>query len=255
MAAIGVQRVLRGQTGVVCCSQPDDGVAKQSGANMKSLRSHKLLWLAAAGLVLAGCTGARVVGSTGGPTISQAQAEPYDGPKQRIAVTAFEYKAARGSGEVGRGMSDMLADALFNSNRFIVLERENIKEVIEEQDFGASGRVRRDTAAPIGRIEGAQLLVRGSITQFEPNCRGGSILIAGAKEACVAINLRIVDARTGRVVNATTVEGTSGSGGVGLVFATNPLPIGLGAWSKTPMEAAIRNAIETAVQFIAKTKI
>lgn len=214
-----------------------------------------MLTLTIAAFLSAGCSTARVVSSSGGPTVTQAQQAAYNGPKQRIAVKAFEYKAARGSREIGNGMSDMLADSLFNSGRFIVLERENIKEVIEEQDFGASGRVKRETAAPIGEIEGAQLLIRGSITQFEPNCRGGSVLLVSAKQACVSINLRIVDARTGRVVNATTVEGTSGSAGVGLVFATAPLPIGLGGWSRTPMETAIREAIEKAVQFIAKNKV
>ena len=212
--------------------------------------------LAVAAFLFAGCSTARVVSSSGGPTITQAQQEAYNGPKPRIAVKAFEYKAARGSREIGNGMSDMLADSLFNSGRFIVLERENIKEVIEEQDFGASGRVKKETAATIGEIEGAQLLIRGSITQFEPNCRGGSLLLLlSAKQACVSINLRIVDAKSGRVVNATTVEGTSTTAGGGLIFATNALPVGLGAWSKTPMETAIRDAIEKAVQFIAKNKV
>ena len=207
-------------------------------------------------LAVSACTTAKVVSSSGGgPTIQQAQQEPVAGPKKRIAVTAFEFKAARGSREVGRGMSDMLSDALFNTNRFIVLEREHIKEVIQEQDFGASGRVKRETAAPIGELEGAQLIIRGSVTEFEPRCKGGAALIIAAQQACVTVNLRIVDAKTGRVVNATTVEGLSGSVGGGLVFATGSLPVGLGGWAKTPMESAIRNCIETAVQHIANTKL
>ena len=206
-------------------------------------------------LAVSGCTTAKVVSSSGGPTIQQVQQEPYAGPKKRIAVTAFEFKAARGGREVGRGMSDMLSDSLFNTNRFIVLEREHIKEVIQEQDFGASGRVKRETAAPIGEIEGAELIIRGSVTEFEPRCKGGAALIIAAQQACVTVNLRIVDAKTGRVVNATTVEGRSGTIGGGLVFATGTLPVGLGGWSKTPMESAIRNCIETAVQHIANTKL
>src|SRR3990172_6011822 len=207
-------------------------------------------------LAVSACTTAKVVSSSGGgPTIQQAQQEPVAGPKKRIAVTAFEFKAARGSREVGRGMSDMLSDALFNTNRFIVLEREHIKEVIQEQDFGASGRVKRETAAPIGEIEGAQLIIRGSVTEFEPRCKGGAALIIAAQQACVTVNLRIVDAKTGRVVNATTVEGRSGSVGRRLVFSTRSLPVGLGGWAKTPMESAIRHLIETAVQHIANTKL
>ena len=222
---------------------------------MITTRRRFVSLLALTALAVAGCTSAKVVSSSGGPTIQQAQQEAYNGPKKRIAVKAFEVKAARGSREIGRGMSDMLADSLFSTNRFIVLERENIKEVIEEQDFGASGRVKKETAAPIGELEGAELLIRGSITEFEPNCKGGAVLIIAAKQACVTINLRIVDAKTGRVVNATTVEGRSGSMGVGLIFATGSLPVGLGGWSKTPMESAIRNCIETAVKHIASTKL
>ena len=222
---------------------------------MITTRRRFISLITVAVVAMAGCTSAKVVSSSGGPTIQQAQQEAYNGPKKRIAVKAFEFKAARGSREIGRGMSDMLADSLFSSNRFIVLERENIKEVLDEQDFGASGRVKKETAAPIGELEGAELLIRGSITEFEPNCKGGAVLVIAAKQACVTVNLRIVDAKTGRVVNATTVEGRSGSMGAGLIFATGSLPVGLGGWSKTPMESAIRNCIETAVKHIVNTKL
>ena len=121
--------------------------------------------------------------------------------------------------------------------------------------MNATNRFRQDTAAPIGALEGAQLLIRGSITSFEPNCKGGSILIASSKESCLAINLRIIDAATGRVVSATTVEGTAGSNRVGFIFAGGSLPVGLGAFNKTPMETAIRNAIEAAVVHIVNTKL
>ncbi len=217
-------------------------------------KSLRLLSLIAAVLSLAACTSATVVSSSGGPTIRQAQMEPYNGPKQRIAISSFEDKATRSS-RLGQGVTDMLADSLFNTNRFIVLERERLKDVIREQDMADSGRFRQETVAPKGELEGAQLLIRGAITQFEPSCRGGSLLLVGAKEACVTINLRIIDATTGRIVNSTTVEGTSGAAGIGLIFTSSPLPVGLGAWSKTPMETALRNCIETAVHHIVETKL
>ena len=85
-----------------------------------------------------------------------------------------------------------------------------------EQDFGRSGRVRKDTAPQIGEIEGAQLLIRGAVTTFEPECSGGTLTVVGIKQACVAINMRIIDAKTGRVLNATTVDGSAMTAGVGL---------------------------------------
>lgn len=194
---------------------------------------------------------ARVVSSQG-PGIRAAQAEPVQGEKPRIAVTAFDF---RNDTELGAGMADMLTAALFSSDRFIVLERARLADVQAEQDLGASGRVAPNSAAPIGQIEGAELLIRGTVVQFEPDCSGGSVILASTRTACMSVNLRIIDARTGRVVNATTVEGTSRNSGVGFTYARSDLPIGLGAYRNTPMEQAIRQCIETAVAHIAATKL
>jgi curli biogenesis system outer membrane secretion channel CsgG len=157
--------------------------------------------------------------------MDQAQQEPVDGPKKRIAVMPFDVKVHK-AGSIGNGLSDMLADGLVNSNRFIVLERQHVKDVMAEQDLGRSGRVKKETAPQI-------------------------------KQACVAINMRIIDAKTGRVLNATTVDGSAMTAGVGLTASVSsmPLPLGLGGWSKTPMERAIRNCIDSAVQHIVKTNL
>lgn len=205
-----------------------------------------------------GCVGssANVISSSpSAPTITQAQMEPYNGPKQRIAVTGFDFRTGQGSRQISDGMIDMLTDSLFNTGRFIVVERERLGDVTAEQDLSNSNRFKKDTAAPIGQLEGAQLLIRASITEFEPNCSGGSVIIASTKQACVSINIRVLDAATGRVVNATTVQGTSSKGSVGLIFTGGSMPIGLGAYKNTPMEAAIRQSIEAAVQFIANNKL
>ena len=76
-------------------------------------------------------------------------------------------------------MADMLSTAFFNSNRFIVLERETLKDILAEQDLGASGRVEKETAAPIGEMEGTELLVTGTVTGFEPWSAGRGGVIGG----------------------------------------------------------------------------
>jgi curli biogenesis system outer membrane secretion channel CsgG len=207
-------------------------------------------------VVLATGCSTSVASRDSGATIDRAQNEPVDGPKKRIAVMPFDVKVSR-AGAIGSGMSDMLADALVNTNRFIVLERQNVKDVMAEQDFGRSGRVKKETAPAVGEIEGAQLLIRGAVTTFEPECSGGTLAVVGVKRACVSINMRIVDAKTGRVLNATTVDGSAMTAGVGLTanVSTMPLPLGLGGWSKTPMERAIRDCIDSAVQHIVKTNL
>jgi len=118
------------------------------------------------------------------PSIDEVQLEPYDGPKARVAVYRFGDKSAKGGGgysarvgwysaEIGNGMADMMNDALIQSNRFIVLDRQSLEDVLIEQDLGSSGRIRPETKANIGEIEGAELLIKGAVTEFEPGASGG----------------------------------------------------------------------------------
>ena len=207
---------------------------------------------------------AKVTSGTEGPSIAEAQQEAYDGPKARIAVSQFKDKTGKGwwTGQLGDGMADMLATALFNTNRYIVLERQIINEVLEEQDFGASGRVRQETAAPIGQIEGAELLVTGAVTEFEPGSSGalggiggrtGSLIggvLGGLRKSHVAIDLRLVDTRTSRIVAATSVEGEARDYNLGGIAVGSSVGGGLGGYSKTPVEKAVRVALGEAVNFV-----
>jgi curli biogenesis system outer membrane secretion channel CsgG len=194
---------------------------------------------------------------------------PYHGGRAAIAVADFEDKTVgRGMyrAEYGRGMQDMLVTSLFNTNRFIVLEREKLQAVITEQDMGASGRFRKDTAAPIGELEGAQLLVIAAVTGFDPGQagtraggrqKGGFLgdsrlgaLTGGFQQAHLAMDLRIVDTATGRILAATNVEGKARSFDLGASVLGTRAAGDLSTFARTPMEQAIRRAIDEAVQFV-----
>jgi curli biogenesis system outer membrane secretion channel CsgG len=213
---------------------------------------------------------AHVTSGTGGPSIAEAQAESYNGPKARIAISRFTDKTGKGwwTGEIGDGMTEMLSTALFNTNRYIVLERQTLQDVMAEQDLGAAGRIKKETAAPIGQIEGAELLVTGAVTEFEPGSSGigmgigggrrmvgvfGGIL-GGIRKSHVAIDLRVIDTRTSRLVAATSVEGTATDFNLGGLVVGSHVVGGLGGYSKTPVEKAVRVALSETVNFIV-TKI
>lgn len=220
--------------------------------------------------------------STSQQSIDQVQLEAYDGPKARVAVYRFTDQTAKGGGaynrrgwysaEIGNGMADMLNDALLQSSRFIVLDRQSLQDVLKEQDLGASGRIRQETAAPIGQIEGAELLIKGAITEFEPGAAGaqagsgfgafglpGALVggaLGGVQQSHIAMIVQVVDARTSRLLFSSTVEGKANDfnlggflGGFGGHFAGGS---GLGVYQKTPMEKAIRIAIVNAVQELSK---
>lgn len=205
------------------------------------------------------------VTSGGGPSMAEAQMEAYNGPKARIAVSRFTDKTGKGwwTGAIGDGMADMLATALFNTNRFIVLERQTLQDVLVEQDLGAAGRIRGETAAPIGQIEGAELLVAGAVTEFEPGSSGvgggigggswGSVVggVLGAiQKSHVAIDLRVIDTKTSRIIAAASVEGEATDFSLGGLLLGSNVGGGLGGYSKTPIEKAIRVALGEAINFV-----
>jgi curli biogenesis system outer membrane secretion channel CsgG len=197
--------------------------------------------------------------------MASAQLEAYNGPKARIAVADFEDKMSSSGhyrAEYGRGMSDMLVNALFQSNRYIVLEREKLEAVLAEQNLGASGRVKKETAAAIGEIEGAELMVTAAITGFDPGASGGEgslgnilggnlgAITGGFKKAHVAMDLRVIDTRTARVLAATSVQGSATAFSGGGTMLGGAMGGGLGGFAKSPMETAIRKMIVEAVKFI-----
>ncbi|MGH7266529.1 MAG: CsgG/HfaB family protein, partial [Candidatus Rokuibacteriota bacterium] len=211
------------------------------------------------------------VTSPEGKSIEEAQQEAYDGPKARVAVARFTDKTGKGwwHGAIGDGMAEMLATALFHTNRYILLERQTVSDVLREQDMGAAGRIKKGTEAAIGEIEGAELLITGAVTEFEGAQSGvgggiggigGSVgrilggIAGGLKNAHMAIDVRVIDTRTSRIVAATSVEGkaTDFSLGGALAGAGGGGALGgaLGGWSKTPIEKALRICIQEATRFI-----
>ncbi|NPA51454.1 MAG: hypothetical protein GXO22_00990 [Aquificae bacterium] len=192
----------------------------------------------------------------------------YEGPKARIAVASFECKAAKCYGRIGEGIRDMLIDALVKTGRFIVLERtEGLEAIKKEMSLAESGYIQKEKAPQKGLMEGADILVVGSIIAFEPNAEGigGTIggfirkvpLIGGVtgkiKEAYIAMNIRLIDVRTGRIINSTIVEGKASSFNVGAIIGGIlhiPLGVGLSKYKNTPMEKAIMVMLNDAVKKI-----
>jgi curli biogenesis system outer membrane secretion channel CsgG len=94
-----------------------------------------------------------------------------------IAVTAFENKVKMFWWDViwriGEGLAEMLTTELMRTGRFIVVERQGLGDIVREQELGQSGLIRRETAPPPGQLMGAQVVVRGAITEFEARSSGG----------------------------------------------------------------------------------
>lgn len=180
------------------------------------------------------------------------------GPKKLVGVAAFENKT-NWSGQVnlGSGMADQLITSLMNSGRFIVLERQNVEAVLREQDFASSGRTTATGGAKSGKINRAQILIQGAITEFgATESSGGAIAIKGfalggkQSKAMVGIDLRIYDTTTGQVLASKACRGEAKSSGSSIGYTGGDFGFATGGEAKTPMDLAVRAAIDQALDFI-----
>lgn len=185
------------------------------------------------------------------------------GLKKVVAVSRFENKSSfAGGGRVllDEGMSDQLTDALIQSGQFVVLERQTLTDVIGEQDMAASGRFQKSKSARTGKLTSAQVLVKGTITEFELKSAGTGKAISFKKfsigtkkeEAHVGLIIRLIDTTTGEVLASQRVEGKAKSGGFKFgMDDVKGIDFGTESFQKTPLGKATQIAIDNAVEFIA----
>ncbi len=151
---------------------------------------------------------------------------------------------------------DMLTTVMSQQGRDMV-ERERLGDVLGEQDLGQAGRLDKSTAAPIGKVLGADYLILGTITEWGISQRGigGSGLIGGMfggarvseTTARVKIDYHVVNARTGRIVagSAGTAQGDDTNRGVSLQKNWyNNIDFSQSEWTGSQIGKATRKAVQ-----------
>ncbi|MCX8038284.1 MAG: hypothetical protein N3D11_14745 [Candidatus Sumerlaeia bacterium] len=155
-----------------------------------------------------------------------APVKPMRFLKKRIAVAEIEDTVRRpGMANYGRQIHDMLVTELQATQRFIVVERQNLKGILDEQDLAASGRVAEGAGPKTGQMLGAQLMVKASITDFEEQSASGYGVGIGPvdwdrsqRTIRVGMDLRIYNAETGVVLASEAVSASKvqSGGGIGV---------------------------------------
>lgn len=179
------------------------------------------------------------------------------GLKKTIAVSRFENRTIEPL--VGTAMGDQLTDALMQSGKFVVLERQTLGDIIGEQDLAASGRTAVSKSAQTGKIVPAQILIKGTVTEFESEASssGTGISFAGVSlgssktTAHVAIILRVIDTTSGEILSSVRVEGKSTGRGVKIGLEIQSVGVGSENFKKTPLGKAMQIAIDKGVVKIA----
>ncbi|MCS7226754.1 MAG: CsgG/HfaB family protein [Gloeomargarita sp. SKYB31] len=183
--------------------------------------------------------------------------------KKRLAVLDFDF-ASTGLrtlglyGQVGpaKAVSDLLTNRLAHNGTFIVVERSRINQILAEQNLGAGGRIEPATAAQIGRLLGADVVVIGSIIQFnlEETHSTTSIPIfidirssRKMQKADVKLAARLVNTSTGEILAVTEGAGTAEHESGGVVVS------GIGSVSVTDArDKLLATAVEQAVNQLAE---
>jgi len=176
--------------------------------------------------------------------------------KKTVAVSRFENKAGLDSQvKLGSGMADMLADALIQSDRFVVLERQTLSDITSEQNLAASGRAAKSNTAQIGKIVPSQILIKGTVTEFQEDTGGGGTGIgmmgfsikSDSSTAHVAVIIRMIDTTTGAILASERIEGKAEGGGLSFGVNIAGASFGSSGFEKTPLGEATQVAIDNAV--------
>jgi curli biogenesis system outer membrane secretion channel CsgG len=200
------------------------------------------------------------------PSYVNAQ-ESGEGAKQTVvAVSRFTNSTGKPL-EVGIGLADKLNLALDRTQRFTIVERLRLEDVMTEQHLELSGLVDPSTAKEVGKLLGIDYLVVGNLHQF--NFVENSVPIGGLFGAItgnrsadgfgmtsfqvdVAVAVSFIDVETGEQIIAQGAGHRSGSG-VGFDIH-NPRGIAWGQINRGAIGEAIDVAINDAVRN-AKTKL
>jgi curli biogenesis system outer membrane secretion channel CsgG len=151
--------------------------------------------------------------------------------KKAMEVEDFDYSTVMTATQaifgtqqnIGTGIQAMLVKRIAQDGKYTVVERRKVANIIKEQDFSASNRVKQGTGARVGQIRGANLTLMGDIVVFGRDDRktsagigaivpGAGGIAGGSKadaKAVVVLDYRIVDTETSEVVASGEARGES----------------------------------------------
>ncbi|MDX8412005.1 MAG: CsgG/HfaB family protein [Mariprofundaceae bacterium] len=169
------------------------------GENM--FRASLVAWL----------TGLLVVFITGCATETHKTIEPetvatygttYDGQKFTIVISNFQNRStymqglfSSGSDRLGSQAKTILKTHLQQTNRFVLVDRDNMDEISREADIGGVQQT----------LKGAQVAITGDVTEFGRKTTGDhqlfGILGSGKQQTAYAkVALNVVDVSTSEVI-------------------------------------------------------
>jgi curli production assembly/transport component CsgG len=194
-------------------------------------------------------------------------------PKEKIAVAVYAFRDQTGqfkpssdssySTSVTQGAASLLVKALNDSGWYTPVEREGLQNLLTERKIVRAIESTTEKGKPAINLPGlmpASLIIEGGVIAYESNVRtggkGANYLGIGANDSYrvdqVTVNLRMVDIRTGQVLDTVSVTKTIysyqfNSSIYAFVSYQRLLQEEAGFTTNEPAQLAVREAIESAV--------
>jgi curli biogenesis system outer membrane secretion channel CsgG len=155
-------------------------------------------------------------------------------------------------------LQEMLVNELAATKAFSVLERPELYSLLE-QKFTDAVLVENRTKSKTAKTKGARYLILATVSAFEENTNGsGNSLsfpgLASGEEqnkAYVVVDVKIIDAEAGAVIESRSIEATSSGGPLtGRAGNVSRLSGSLSKREKTPVGCAIRNSILEITEYL-----
>lgn len=108
-----------------------------------------------------------------------------------LAVMPFQTDKKLAEKRVNYACAEILTNRLIETKTFTVTERARLEEVMQEQRLGLSGAVESATAARVGRLTGARLVILGSVSRLGANYH---------------LSTELVDSETGEIMASDVTE-------------------------------------------------
>ncbi len=115
----------------------------------------------------------------------QEKSPGVDVPKRLVIFPFKDLTESARVNNIGEVVSEMLTTAIVNEDKFIVIERTHLDQVLEEHAFQLSDIADTENSLDIGNILNAELLLAGSVSSFGER---------------VEIDIRLIKIETGEIV-------------------------------------------------------
>ena len=171
----------------------------------------------------------------------------FDNPNRpRIAIVSFANHGKSGGDRLSEAAMDYLHYTLSNTKVFSLYERDQLGEILNEQDLQMTGVIDASTAVEIGKIVGVSYVLICSITEAGAREGGFSLIgMAGyssTRAKCV-VQARLVSVETGKV------EFVSSGNGEKTRFSAHIMGIGGGSsYSANALDIALKKAVKELAQ-------